>query len=159
MQDAAIKAYARAFCVVAHELEQTGKYNIPKLIDRCAERPYDGFTQPYLMAIRENVLTSKDIELISSFFEDVDPDDELHLDRPLSQEKQGMWLLEYMHWREMYTPAQAAEKLGVTKQRISALIKDRKLQAVKCGGSYYISGASVNMRAKERERAKSAGRE
>ena len=47
------------------------------------------------------------------------------------------------------TPDQAAKVLGVTKQRVSALIKNEQLDAVKIGGRYYLTSYSVHQRERE----------
>lgn len=148
MQDDTIKAYARAFAVVANAIKrEDASYNIPNLIDKCSRYPVQGFTEAYQLAMRTNALTDRDEELIRVFLDAVDPGD-IYQSEPLPPERQGVWVIAYQHWREAYTPAQAAEALGVTKQRISALIKDGKLDAIKAGKYVYISCASVQRRLK-----------
>lgn len=141
-----IKAYARATTV----LDRAMGGLTPSQFDHCCEKPVDTFTQLYLQATKRGILSSTDEDIISACLNEVDEVD-IHNATPLPVPLQGVWQLEFFHWREVFTPEQAAEELGITRQRISQLISDGKLEAMKVGKRYFISGASVNRRKRDME--------
>lgn len=152
MQDATVKSYARAFAVITRALKENGsRIDLPSLIDKASADPVDGFTPVFVKAVHENVLVTKINRLVQTILDEVDSTDDLHPARPLPQYQQGLWLLEYEHWKDYMTPSEAAEKLGVTKQRISALIQNDQLEAIKVGKNWYISSFSVDTRIPEKD--------
>lgn len=157
MKDSTVKAYARAFCVLRRAIlrkDDTGRADgsviTPHMLEECMSRPADGMTPLFLRATKMKALTEADNDLIGAFLEGVDVED-IHTPRPIPQEQQGIWLLEYYHWRDYYTVSEAADELGVSKQRISKLIKDGRLDYVKVRNRYYISNQSVELRKDEED--------
>lgn len=146
MNDQSAKAYAKAYGVIERAMARKGSPLSAHDRDTCIDRPFDGFTPLYLRAVKMGALTETDERLIGLFLDEVDPRDDLHAERPIPIPQQGVWELEYEHWRELYTPGEVATKLGVTKQRVSALIKNGQLDSVKIGGRYLVPNYSVTRR-------------
>ena len=156
MDKKSVEAYAKAYCVLWRRLDHLSKTE-PKPnsialhaadINRAAMYPARGFTDAMTKALKFHAITDEDNDLIGQFINDVD-DTDLQFDKPVNLELQGLWQQTYYKWRTIYTPAQAAETLGVTKQRISDLIKNGQLDYVKVGRRYYIPGYSVDRRVRE----------
>ena len=150
MNDKTVAAYAKAFTVVQRALDRgkkPGDRNNPYDWEKCCLRPSDGFTPLYLRAVKTHALTQTDEDLIAAFLDEVDADDNIHTPRPIPPEQQALWQLTYFHWDKVYTVEEAAEELGVSKQRITALIRNGQLDAVKVRNRYYyIAGYSVERR-------------
>ena len=147
MQDETVKAYARAFAVVEKAiLKVDPKFNTTKIMQKSMGYPIMGFTDILSKATLMHALTPRDNELIGAFLYDVEPDDVSSDKQHIGVVQQGKWLITYNHWQEVYTPTQAAEALGITTPRITALIKAGKLEAIKVGKYVYIAGASVHLR-------------
>ncbi len=143
-----VKAYARAYGVCERAIKRAGGRITGTERDFCEANPPAGFTIVYMKAVRMRALDSRDEQLIGLYLDSVPGDFEVKQDKRISFEKRGVFTLEKTRWHDM-TPDQAAKVLGVTKQRVSALIKNEQLDAVKIGGRYYLTSYSVHQRARE----------
>lgn len=146
-----VRAYARAYGVCEKAIKRAGGRITDTEYDFCEANPPAGFTIVFLKAVRMRALSRHEEQLIGYYLESVPGDFSVDQNKRTSFEKRGIFLLEKMRWHDM-TPEQAAKELGVTKQRVSVLIKNEQLDAIKIGGRYFVTSHSVHQRAQEMRR-------
>ena len=154
MKDDEVRACARTFCILRKALRRAGVKErnperfgpTPAEFENCGRSPLKGLTPLFIKAARNRVLTEADDAFIAATLDEVDASDE-NMNCRLDERQQGIWQIEYYHWRDYYTPEQVAEKLGVTRQRVSALMKSGQLESIKINSrKCYIPGYSVERR-------------
>lgn len=146
MEDKEVKAYAQSLAAVERAYRRNGDALDANIVNEAARFPARGF----MMALREGLakgyITPDDHRLIAAYLDALDGPSETEDEEPLGDRQGCNWWILYYHWQDIMTAKKAAEELGVTTQRVSALKRSGKLEHVTVSGHDYFTRASVFQR-------------
>lgn len=143
MKDQTVWAYARAYEVAKRAIEREGGHVTEAEDLNSLRQPQRIFAQLYNKASMMGALNDYDEGLIRHYLDEATETPEL--DEVVNPSQQQIMIWAAMDWHNL-TPAQAAEELGITEQRVRQLIQSRLLDAVKIKGKWFVSGKSVRRR-------------
>lgn len=147
-----------AFYLMWTRLENAGKHVPQNVLDMCFARPITGVGQLNLRCIAERVLDEADSDLLGYYIGNA-PEGMLATLVDESRLRGGFALGNF--WYHDVPALRAAERLGVTRQAISKLVKEGKLDGVKVGSParLMISHASLDSYARRAGKGACDGRE
>lgn len=95
-----------------------------------------------------HLMTDEVVEMMGALIDDIDPDD-VSSSAVLNAAQQGTYILEWHFQRDfrVVTVKKAAEMLGVSTQRVYALLSEGKLRGVTLSGRRMVYRFTVERRA------------
>lgn len=149
MDDRELKATGAMLRVLAEAIERKGGSVSGSELSAAYERPAQWIARLMHRALAENALEPRDDAMLSALSEDI----ESEWPERLALEQQGAVMLGYrQHETCTVTAKEAADRLGVSVQRVSQLIADGSLKGYKVRGKWRVGARSVERRIEEQAR-------
>lgn len=156
MQDKEVRAYAQATATVQRAFKRHNDLLGANIVNEAARFPARGFMMALQDGLKKDYITPEDHRLIASYLDVLDGSVDNEDEEPLGNRQGCNWWVLYYQWQRLMTAKEAADELGVTRQRISALKKAGKLDYVTVDGHDYFTCASVTQRRIQDEEVKEA---
>ncbi|MBR3160073.1 MAG: helix-turn-helix domain-containing protein [Atopobiaceae bacterium] len=152
MKEETIKALARANKYMCEVLGKNGHNVSATRLGKYQERPGMGFVELHREVLSLGLYDDDVSAMIAALVADVDADD-MSATEFIPVVKQGTYVLAQIHQRsfEIETIRDTSERLGVSRQRVYAMLKSGKLNGVTYKGARMVFSYSVDARIRHDE--------
>ncbi len=147
MRDDTIRALARANRYLWGLLEADGELMTDVRFGNYQRRPAMGLAELQREVMSHNLMTEEVTEMMSALVDDIDSDD-VSSTAVLNAAQQGTYILEWHFQRDfrVVSVKTAADMLGVSTQRVYALLSEGKLRGVTLSGRRMVYRFTVERR-------------
>lgn len=147
MRDDTIRALARANKYLWGLLEADGELMTDVRFGNYQRRPAMGLAELQREVMTRRLMTEEVTEMMSALVDDIDPDD-VSSTAVLNAAQQGTYILEWHFQRDfrVVSVREAANMLGVSTQRVYALLSEGKLRGVTLSGRRMVYRFTVERR-------------
>lgn len=133
--------YGKAYRIMQGALWREGQDYSPYEIGKMMSRPGEGFAIANSRAFRSRALRQSDIDIIAAYMDGVESPDWWADGYDADQYACGVGI--GMHQAHTVLAAEASRMLGVTRGRVTQMIDEGKLDAIKVKGHVYITQGSI----------------
>lgn len=137
-----LRAFGAVFRVLTDAIEGAGGTVTATDRNRMYERPLEGLAVLHAKAMAESALDDEDMGIISALTDEIGSPE----GGRLSLEDQGHVILGYQSYGQTVGAEDAADELGITKQRVYKLVDDGLLRGYKVRGRWRVTRASLDRR-------------